>query len=335
MENNKKLLTIAIITFNRAAYLDLCLSSIFGQIAGFEEDVAVYISDNCSTDNTKEIVAKYQQRGCRLIYSVNTENIGSTPNAIKCFTQIVTKYILIFGDDDILVDGALAKIVQVLRSGDYGVVTLSAYGFKGDFVPRRVGDCRALAYSNCRDFFTKIHVFITFLSSNIINTELVPSDIPPDKFAATNLPQLTWIIPAALSAKANVYITGDLVAGKESNTGGYRLCRVFGETLDDIFKFFTDRGGDPECFNIIRRKALTDFFPSNIFTARTNRRFEEEDYFKVLKPIYGGKPRFWLYVVPVIKLPLPLANAWRMMMSGFLKIFRALFVRDKGEALAL
>ena len=335
MANNKKLLTIAIPTYNRAAYLDLCLANIFVQIAGFEEEVEVYISDNCSPDGTGAVVAKYQERGCRLTYSRNPRNIGSTANFIKCFTAASGKYALIFSDDDILVDGALAKIMALLRGGTYGVVALSAYGFKDAYIPRSVTDCRALVYKDCREFFDRTHVFMTYVSGNIINKELVPADIPLDLFAKTNLSQLTWLIPTALAAPVNVYLTGNLVAGKENNSGGYRLCSVFGDTIEEIFKYFIARGADPACFEAVRSKMLTDFFPGNLVAARSNGRFEEEDSFKTLKPIYGGDLRFWLFVVPVIKLPLPLAKVWRKLMSGFLKVFRILFVRETGEELAL
>ena len=335
MENKKKLLSIAIPTYNRASYLDTCLACIFGQLKGFEEEVEVYISDNCSPDETGAVVAKYQERGCRLTHSRNRENIGSTANFIKCFTAAAGKYVLLLSDDDILVDGALAKIMAALRGGNYGVVALSAYGFKDAYVPRRIDDRRALVYRNCRDFFDKIHVFMTYVSGNIINKELVPADIPPDLFAKTNLSQLTWLIPAALAASANAYLPGGLVAGKENNSGGYQLCSVFGNTMEEIFGFFIARGADPACFQAVKSKMLTDFFPSNLYTARSNGRFEEEDSFKTLRPIYGGDPRFWLFVVPVIKLPLTLANLWRMMMSGFLKIFRAFFPGETGEELAL
>lgn len=335
MANNKILLTIAIPTYNRAAYLDLCLANIFGQIKGFEEDVEIYISDNCSPDATSAVVAKYRERGYPLTYSRNTENIGATPNFIKCFKGASGKYVLIFGDDDILVEGALSKMLALLRVGTYGVVTLSAYGFKDAYVPRRVESCRALIYKDCRAFFDKTHVFMTYLSGNIINREFVPADLPLDLFAKTNLPQLTWFIPAALSAPVNAYLEGGLVAGKENNSGGYQICNVFGNTFEDIFNYFIGRGADPAVFAAVKNKMVTDFFPSNLYTARANGRFEKEDSFTMLRPIYGRDPRFWLFVVPVIKLPLSLANLWRKMMSGFLKIFRALFVRETGERLAL
>jgi len=335
MRNNKTLLTIAIPTYNRAKYLDLCLTQIFNQVSGFEDVVDVYVSDNCSTDDTMEIVEKYRSHKCRLVCSRNTSNIGAAANQIKCFAEASGKYVVVFSDDDVLVDGALAKILTVLRGADYGVVTLSAYGFKDSYVRKPLAECRVRVYKNLIDYFTKVHVFITYLSGNIINKELIPPDVKPDVFSGTLLAQLGWLIPAALAAPANALIEGGLVAGKENNSGGYSLCKVFGEAFDEIFGYFIGRGSNPEYFDAIKKKALTEFFPSNIYTARAYGRFDREDYYSALRPIYGGDFRFWLFVVPAIKLPLTLANLWRKVMSGFLKIYRALFVRETGEELAL
>ena len=47
-----KTLTIAIPTYNRAAILKKCLSSIFSQINGLEKHINILVSDNNSDDNT-------------------------------------------------------------------------------------------------------------------------------------------------------------------------------------------------------------------------------------------------------------------------------------------
>ena len=64
----KKLLSIAIPTYNRAHYLDLCLSQICKQLPGNEQDIELIVSDNASPDNTEEVVKKYIDRGIDLKY---------------------------------------------------------------------------------------------------------------------------------------------------------------------------------------------------------------------------------------------------------------------------
>ena len=50
-----KLLSICIPTYNRAQFLPALLESIITQINGHEDKVEIIVSDNASTDNTKQI----------------------------------------------------------------------------------------------------------------------------------------------------------------------------------------------------------------------------------------------------------------------------------------
>ena len=71
-------LSICIPTYNRAEYLDRTISSIVTQTVFFQTgEVEIVISDNCSTDNTTEIVNKYiVQYGDKIKYYRNDTNIA-------------------------------------------------------------------------------------------------------------------------------------------------------------------------------------------------------------------------------------------------------------------
>ena len=73
--NNKPLLSICIPTYNRAEYLDKSLYSIISQKDFSSNDVELVISDNASTDNTEEIVRKYQKLYSNILYFKNSINI--------------------------------------------------------------------------------------------------------------------------------------------------------------------------------------------------------------------------------------------------------------------
>ena len=69
----KPLLSICIPTYNRAEYLKKSLESLVGQ-ESFSE-IEVVISDNCSTDNTQEVIAEFQKVYPNIAYFRNEENI--------------------------------------------------------------------------------------------------------------------------------------------------------------------------------------------------------------------------------------------------------------------
>ena len=54
----EKILTVAIPTYNRAKYLDLLLSGLLSQVEDLRGWVDIVISDNCSTDGTREVVRR-------------------------------------------------------------------------------------------------------------------------------------------------------------------------------------------------------------------------------------------------------------------------------------
>jgi len=75
MENKKPLLSICIPTYNRAEYLDKCLASIVSQKEFRGGNVEIVISDNASTDNTEDVVNRYQEQYDNIFYSRNLENV--------------------------------------------------------------------------------------------------------------------------------------------------------------------------------------------------------------------------------------------------------------------
>jgi len=74
---NNVLLSICIPTYNRAEYLKITLNSIVSQKMFFENDIVeIIVSDNCSSDNTKEVVDVFVKTfGNKIRYYRNNENI--------------------------------------------------------------------------------------------------------------------------------------------------------------------------------------------------------------------------------------------------------------------
>ena len=110
------LLSICIPTYNRAKYLRVLLNSIFEQ-TNFES-VEVVILDNCSTDNTVEIVDKYIGGSFDIKYYRRDKNYGAINNVVKVVDYASGKYCWIIGDDDALNKNAMAIILKNIKSVD-------------------------------------------------------------------------------------------------------------------------------------------------------------------------------------------------------------------------
>ena len=123
METKKKL-TIAIPTYNRSAFLKQSLVRISKQIINLEKDIELIVSDNCSTDDTKEVVEEFIQCGLPIIYNRNISNIGMDGNFVYCFQNASSKYVWVLGDDDYLTEGTISKLLSIIDTDEYGLIHL-------------------------------------------------------------------------------------------------------------------------------------------------------------------------------------------------------------------
>ncbi|MBD2384408.1 glycosyltransferase family 2 protein [Cylindrospermum sp. FACHB-282] len=115
-----KLLTIAIPTYNRAELLDKQLAWLAQAIKGFESDCEILVSDNCSTDNTQEVIKKWQKNLSYITFKSNkhSENLGVMKNIIHCLSTPTTKYVWTIGDDDPIQERAVAYVINKLKKHD-------------------------------------------------------------------------------------------------------------------------------------------------------------------------------------------------------------------------
>lgn len=175
---DKKLLTIAIPTYNRANYLDDLLNCIKTDL--YNSDVSKFIQinifDNASTDNTAQIVEKYNGSIVNLNYHVNEENSGADPNIYNCYTSANSDYVWVIGDDDLLEHGILPKVITCLKNEKPSLIIFSGCPLNDLEI-----------FENYQDLANKylkkdIRLLLchTLISDNIIKTELF------DKEAAKN-----------------------------------------------------------------------------------------------------------------------------------------------------
>ena len=92
MENK---LTVFITTYNRSAYLEECIESVLAQSY---KEFELVILDNCSTDNTEEIVNKFSDE--RIKYLKQNRNIGGINNIKYAFETVESEFFVVFHDDD-------------------------------------------------------------------------------------------------------------------------------------------------------------------------------------------------------------------------------------------
>jgi glycosyltransferase involved in cell wall biosynthesis len=111
MSNTKPRLSIGLPIYNGEQYLAKALDSILQQtFTEFE----LIISDNASTDSTREICEAYAARDLRICYHRNPENIGAMQNWYRVFELSSAEYFASIADDDFYHPEYMQKCVAVL-----------------------------------------------------------------------------------------------------------------------------------------------------------------------------------------------------------------------------
>ena len=115
---NAPLVSFCIPTYNRSRYLDSLLQSLSDHLAAFPFSHEVFISDNASTDETPEVVARYADR--LPLRSVRHEtNRGGRANYQYMMAQAKGRYVIYVADDDCVMGAEVARAIEVMEANPH------------------------------------------------------------------------------------------------------------------------------------------------------------------------------------------------------------------------
>jgi glycosyltransferase involved in cell wall biosynthesis len=105
-------ISVCVPVFNGERYLAQLLDSVLAQSF---RDFEFLISDNCSTDRTRELCLAYAGRDARIVYSRNERNIGANANSELLVHKARGDYWVLFGHDDVIQPTFLEKCLVELE----------------------------------------------------------------------------------------------------------------------------------------------------------------------------------------------------------------------------
>jgi glycosyltransferase involved in cell wall biosynthesis len=118
MTSAKKLVSIGVPTYNRSRYLAATVESLLAQDY---RNIEIIVSDNASSDKTREVVRQLQKRDSRLRYHRNEHNEGIIANFNRAFHEARGTYVAIAGDDDLYepnyISRCLAQFAAIPTAG--------------------------------------------------------------------------------------------------------------------------------------------------------------------------------------------------------------------------
>ena len=184
----EKLLTIAIPTYNGEKTISDMLELLLPQV---DDRVEIIISDNCSTDDTYDIINKYIKKYQFIKYIRNKTNIGADRNFLQCILLSKGKFNMLLSDDDIIVEGGVGKILNFLEKyPDVSLVFLHTLSFLDKY--RSIENCCLLKHSaiphrdicttDKKEFMSFVGRQWGFMSSFLCRTDLCKKVKNPGRF---------------------------------------------------------------------------------------------------------------------------------------------------------
>ncbi|MDD2891807.1 MAG: glycosyltransferase [Candidatus Gracilibacteria bacterium] len=113
--------------YNTAKYLEECIDSILNQTF---TDFEFIISDDGSSDGSKEIIKSYAEKDNRVIFLDNPKNRGIVDNLNDCLAIAKGEYIAIMESDDISISERFAEQIKYLDKNP----DISLIGSWGDII---------------------------------------------------------------------------------------------------------------------------------------------------------------------------------------------------------
>lgn len=119
MEN--ELVSIIVPNYNGEEYIEKCLKKLLDQTY---QNVEIVLVDDGSTDNSKEIIEKFEDKRIKKLYIEhngvsNARNIG-----IK---NAKGKYLMFLDADDLLERVAIQNLCQIMKEGDYDIIRFNGF----------------------------------------------------------------------------------------------------------------------------------------------------------------------------------------------------------------
>ncbi|WP_418223271.1 glycosyltransferase family 2 protein [Clostridium isatidis] len=117
------LVSIITPTYNCGRFISETIDSVLKQTYTNWEMIIV---DDCSTDNTKEVVEEYVKKDSRIKYYILEQNSGAAVSRTRAMELAKGKYIAFLDSDDLWTEDKLQKQIDFMESNGYAF-TCTAY----------------------------------------------------------------------------------------------------------------------------------------------------------------------------------------------------------------
>lgn len=282
-ENTPALLTVAFITYNRSEYLKKSLPCVLQQL-GNDALAEVLVSDNASTDDTRAFVRKMQKTYRNLRYHCNEENVGAEGNIHRALQESRGEYVLVAGDDDYFVDGALLFLLSRIIRDRGAAIFFLGNNFGSYEVQRGLG---------CAAYIESVGFFVTWLSGIVLQRSLYEQIEQPQKYDDTHIPQV-YLQTEILKRNPKFVVLYGTFIQKESGDrapAGVNFAEVFIKHYLDLLQ--VEAQISPELLSVEKKRLMENHvYPWFLRIRRERINVSLDGFFDIVEAYYGNEPYY-------------------------------------------
>ena len=133
MTNKGDLISVVIPAYNNGKYIDKCLNSIINQTY---TNIEIIIINDCSTDDTEQIILKYKNKDERILYLKNDKNIGVGATRNRGIEVSKGRYIYFLDSDDYIELNCIENLYNAISEEySFSCMTKGYKEINGEIIP--------------------------------------------------------------------------------------------------------------------------------------------------------------------------------------------------------
>ena len=286
------LLSVVMLAYNHEKMIGQAIESVLQQKTDFPFELI--IGEDCSTDNTREIILKYQKQHPQLIRLITSEeNVGMTDNTQRVLRMAGGRYVAICEGDDFWCDfNKLQKQIDVMEADPS--ITLCfhnvrfMYGDGSRTKKQFVWRFRSRYYP-VEDVICKGGKFYKVVSAVIRQDVFLD---PPDWYLQATVGD--WAVSLLAAMQGRIYYLNDVMAVYRSNVPEswsemmYRNPEIYKEHLFQSMKIrkMANDTGDQKYEKFFGMRIARDIRWLVIFDQLNDEEFQflKDEYFDLLSP---------------------------------------------------
>lgn len=203
----KPLLTIAIPTWNRANILNKALKALLGQLEKNNELIEIIISDNCSSDNTDQIIREQilRHKTLNITHFKHHENTGYFGNFQKCRELSNGEYFWLLSDNDHVANGLIDYLLSVLITDKPSFIYLKDWVHANKIRNKEKFDKKPYSINNA---LLEFNYRLTLISAVIFKNEKKKDDVLFNQFKGNTFIGFAYFLQSLKAKNIAIEVIG-------------------------------------------------------------------------------------------------------------------------------